>query len=383
MKRHLAKPGGKFPDHSERAFVRRRINTNTGVSVRSLKAKQKPNRRNYSTSFKTNLSQQATGFRSRKHVPGDGTAHNAPHRSERWNPASSASTFTFTKATSPKGRPPTSSSSATSLSPKPEPIVSDGLIQNVEFCVYRLNNGCRSYAIPKRDLFRILAKLKFKLSKEVKAGNINEETLEDPKWYQKWLAQFEHMFEVQDIKFFIAELYSRGAKVSVEALEEIIEYMNSPHNTCTLTGGDNLGAAGATMAVNQAIDYTNPAAVVNFREDVVHAGKKGKTTVKINALDPRGEHSAAASQLFNYLLDAADSFNSMCINKLKSRVSDNFSFIAAQVLEGKRDVLTNTLALFDEVCIMCHVSCTMYHVPCIMYHVSCIISGINNHGLAR
>ena len=67
-----------------------------------------------------------------------------------------------------------------------------------------------------------------------------------------------------------------------------------------------MGAAGATMAVNQAIDYTNPAAVVNFREDVVHAGKKGKTTVKINALDPRGEHSAAASQLFNYLLDATD-----------------------------------------------------------------------------
>ena len=138
------------------------------VVGRGLKAKHKPNRRNnYRPTFKTNLSQQATGFRSRKHVPGDGTAHNAPHRSERWNPASSASTFTFTKATSPKGRSPTSSSSATSLSPKPEPIVSDGLIQNVEFCVYRLNNGCRSYAIPKRDLFRILAKLKFKLSKEV------------------------------------------------------------------------------------------------------------------------------------------------------------------------------------------------------------------------
>ena len=168
MKRHLAKPGGKFPDHSERAFVRRRINTNTGVSVRSLKAKHKPNRRNNYPTFKTNLSQQATGFRSRKHVPGDGAAHNAPHRSERWNPASSTSTFTFTKATSPKGRSPTSSSSATSLSPKPEPIVIGGLIENVEFCVCRLNKGCRSYHIPKRELFKILAKLKFKLSKEVR-----------------------------------------------------------------------------------------------------------------------------------------------------------------------------------------------------------------------
>lgn len=186
-------PEPTFPAHSGRGdvplYTAGQASEVTSLPVRSSKAKYKPHRRNDRFTSKKQIlcRQQVSGVGSMPLATALRTTHRAV-RDWRSNPPSAftkatpkqnfASVSAFTKATPkqrpPKGYPPPSTSAA---SPSPKPIVVGVLIENVDFCVRRLNKGCRSCDVVCYSLFANANSLRcwhleFKLGKEVEAGNI-------------------------------------------------------------------------------------------------------------------------------------------------------------------------------------------------------------------